>query len=377
MKKILDYDEMLNILNSFNKNIKKQEPIGKTKFGYEIKHYTYGNGKKNVIITGGTHSAELISIHFILEIMKKLENEEITINQNEYTLHFIPIVNPEGTIIVTSAIRTLIMKEMTEDEEQRICKQYYLNAKLDDIYAEKYNNKYEKLHHLMFQNATYKCIPDKHEQLKENIKSIEENSNLPIGCLIDWSNNGNGIDLNSNVESGRYFNEVKQNESIYMDLRFNTLDLTKKGPIGRPFDGDEFKYEQENIKLLEFYKKLKEKSNVVASFIYHACGGLVYYLEKQEQENPWDKEYNYYEYNKKVAEIYSKVSDYKIIQSHGYTTLDTKLMTIIPGTLLIELSKIRANPLSQFIENTENNKEGYIDTINKNIDALIKTINNL
>lgn len=377
MKKFLDYEDMLNILNSFNKNIKKQEPIGKTKFGCEINHYTYGNGEKHVIITAGTHSVELISINLVLEFMRKLENKEINIKPDEYTLHFIPIVNPEGTIIVTSAIRTLIKKKVTEEEEQRICIQYYLNAKLDDKYANDYNNRYEKLHHLMFQNATSECIPDKYKELKKNIKEIVKENKLPIGCLIDWSNNGNGIDLNSNVETGRYFDEIKDNKSIYMELRFNTLDLTKPGPIGRPFEGNEFKYELENRAILEFYKKLKEKSNVVASFIYHACGGLVYYLEKQEQENPWDKEYNYYEYNKKVAEIYSKTSDYKMIQSHGYTTLDTKLMTMVPGTLLIELSKIRANPLSQFIENNKIVKEGYTATINSNIEALIKTINNI
>ena len=66
-----------------------------------------------------------------------------------------------------------------------------------------------------------------------------------------------------------------------------------------------------------------------------------------------------------------------MIQSHGYTTLDTKLMTMVPGTLLIELSKIRANPLSQFIENNKIVKEGYTATINSNIEALIKTINNI
>lgn len=376
MKKILDYEEMLEILDSLNKNIKKQKAIGKTKFGCEIRHYTYGNGEKHVIITGGTHSIELISIDFVLKFMQKLENKEININPNEYTLHFIPIVNPEGTIIVTSAIRTLIKKEMTESEEQRICMQYYLNAKLDDKYAMDYNSKYEKLHHLMFQNATSDCIPDKYKELKENVKKIVKQNQLPIGCLIDWSNNGNGIDLNSNVETGRYFYEVENNESVYMELRFNTLDLTKQGPIGRPFEGDKFKYELENEAILAFYKKIKEKNNVVASFIYHACGGVIYYLEKQEKENPWNREYNYYEYNRKIAELYSKISNYKILQSNGYTTLDTKIMTIVPGTLLIELSKIRANPLSQFIEN-EDSKERYSTTINNNIEALTKTINNL
>lgn len=372
MKKILDYDEMIETLKSFNKNIKMQNPIGYTKFGYPIEHYTYGIGDKHIIITGGTHPMELISIHFVLKLMEEIEKENISIDSKKYTLHFIPIVNPEGTIIVTSAIRTLINEENIELEEE-ICKQYYLNARLDDMYAQKYDNKYQKLHHLMFQNASYKCINDKHKELKKSIKNITEKYKLPLGCLIDWASNGRGVDLNSNVETGKYFEETKRHKSVYMDLRFNTLDLTKPGPIGKPFNGDKFKYELENIALLNFYENLRKSNKVIASFIYHACGGLVYYLEKQEQENPWDKDYNSYEYNRNIAEIYSKSSNYKIIKSNGYTTLDTKLMTIIPGTLLIELSTIRANPLSQFIDELDG-KEGYTKTINTNIKALLNTI---
>jgi len=376
MEKILDYEQMIEKLHSFNRKIKKVESIGNTKFDYEIEHYTYGYGKEHVIIIGGIHAMELISSIFVLNLMEKLENEELKIDEGKYTLDFIPILNPEGIIIVTSAIRTLIDRNISNEQEQQICMQYYLNAKLDDYYVEKDYNKNEKLHHLMFQEANWECISDKHSKLKENIKMIIEKYKLPKGCLIDWANNGNGIDLNSNIETGKYFEEKRKEQSVYMHLRFNTLDMIKPGPIGCPFLGDKFEYELENKALLQFYEELIKGQKVIGSLIYHACGGLIYYLEEQEKQNPWNPDYDSYQYNRKVAEAYAQTSDYKIVKSNGYTTLDTKLMTILPGTLLIELSKIRANPLSQFLE-LEDDKYSYSKTINTNIESLKRTIDTM
>ena len=81
MGKILDYDEMNDILNSLDSNIiKKEKPIGYTYFGYPIDYYVYGHGKYHVIITGGTHSAELISIVFVIRFMEKLSKKEVKID---------------------------------------------------------------------------------------------------------------------------------------------------------------------------------------------------------------------------------------------------------------------------------------------------------
>ena len=112
MGKILDYDEMNDLLGKL-KNIKKEKPIGYTYFGLPIDHYVYGKGRYHVIITGGTHSAELISNVFVIRFMEKIDKKEIFIDEDLYTIHFIPILNPEGTIIVTSAIRSLIPRDET------------------------------------------------------------------------------------------------------------------------------------------------------------------------------------------------------------------------------------------------------------------------
>ena len=82
MGKILDYDEMNDILDSLNKNvIKKEKPIGYTYFGYPINHYVYGHGQYHVIITGGTHSAELISNVFVIRFMEKLSKREVEVTK--------------------------------------------------------------------------------------------------------------------------------------------------------------------------------------------------------------------------------------------------------------------------------------------------------
>ena len=112
MKKILDFEEMQELLDSFDKDIiVKHEPIGFSNFGMPIDHYSYGHGDYHLIITGGTHASELITNIFVIRFMEKLSNKEINIDPDIYTLDFIPFVNPEGTVVVTSAIRSLIKRD--------------------------------------------------------------------------------------------------------------------------------------------------------------------------------------------------------------------------------------------------------------------------
>jgi hypothetical protein len=368
-KKILDYEEMIDILNNMvGENIKEEEPIGKTTFGYDIKHYTYGVGENHVILTAGTHSVELITNCFILKLMDYLNNNSSIIDKNKYTIHFIPMVNPEGTIIVTSAIRTLIPRNVDPFDEQMVCLQYYMNAKLEDKYVTDYNDRNIKLQHWMFRYTDINCIDDKHTELKRNVEKIIKESRLPLGILASWGSNGNGIDLNSNVETGKYFDEVLNNTPNYSELRMNTIDRSKRGPIGCPFR-DQFKYENENLALIKFYEALIKNNKVIGSLIYHSCGGLVLYLDEQDMKDPWYANYDNqkFAYNRNVASKYAELSGYKILTNGRYTTFDSKLKSMLPGTLLIELAHIRANPLSQFLD-LKNNI--YTDTINKNIDIL-------
>lgn len=352
MAKILDFEEMKKILASLNKNIIiKQKPIGYTYFGYPIDHYTYGHGDYHLIITAGTHAVELITNAFVINFMKQLSQEKIKIDPNKYTIHFIPIVNPEGTIVVTSAIRNLIPRGTSEDVEQTYCLTYYRNVYLEGLYATKYNDQDIKLQQWMFRYAGSDCIDDKHAKLKNNIKDICQKYHLPKGILINWASNGRGIDLNSNIELGTNVEKIKQGIPLHEAYHLNTISRNYPGAVGCPYlkVGE---IEKENQALLNFYTKTKENHHLIGSLIYHSCGNLIYYLNDDTLPNPWNKNYGVKEmnYNYNVAKAYGNITNYKLDGTEPYTTMDAKLKTLVPGTLLVELGSVRGNPLSQFLD---------------------------
>ena len=381
MGKILDYDEMNDILDGLDsKIIKKKKPIGYTYFGYPIDHFVYGHGKYHVIITGGTHSSELISNVFVIKFMEKLCNKEIDIDKNLYTIHFIPIVNPEGTIIVTSAIRSLIPKNISDEEEQTYCLAYYRNSYIEGNYVNKYGDRDYKLQQMMFRHATPDILDDRHKVLKDYLNKLFKENDLPTGCMINWSSNGRGVDLNSNIENSRSSNRVENGEEIYASLHLNNIRRDKLGPLGCPYFSKKGEIEKENEALLNFYSKIKTEYNLIGSFIYHSCGDIVYYLGEAKKKNPWvnltkeDKEKNY-----KVAKVYADKTGYKLDGLEIYTTMDSKLKSLFPVTLLIELGGVRATPLSQFMDldlegSSDEFKRVYSKIINDNILAIIDTL---
>ena len=381
MGKILDYDEMNEILDNLDsKVIKKEKPIGYTYFGYPIEHYVYGHGRYHVIITGGTHSSELISNVFVIRFMEKLCNKEVNIDEDEYTIHFIPIVNPEGTIIVTSAIRSLIPRGISDEEEQTFCLTYYRNSHIEGDYVNKYGDKGEKLQQLMFRHATPDILDGRHNKLKDYLKKLFKDNNLPIGCMINWSSNGRGVDLNSNIECGKFVSRVENGEEIYAKLHLNNIRRDKLGPLGCPYFAKKGEIEKENEALLKFYNEIKNNFDLIGSFIYHSCGDIVYYLGDSKKENPWiklsekDKNKNY-----EVAKIYASNTGYKLDGFEIYTTMDSKLKSLFPVTLLIELGSVRATPLSQFMDfdldgSFEAFKMVYSKIIKNNSMAIIKTL---
>ena len=392
MSKILDYEEMLELLNSLDKNIiVEHKPIGYTDFGTPIPYYTYGNGDKHIVVTAGTHSVELITNIFVINLMKKLACKEISIDKDKYTIHFIPIYNPDGTIICTSAIRKLLNKDIPNAGlmEQLLCVQYYLNSRTDDYYAVNNDDKGNKLVNEMFKFVTPDDISDKYSKLRESVAKIIKDNNLPRGIMINWSSNGNGVDLNSNIDCGEYFERFKKEESEYPKLRYNQVNMFKVGPIGCPSITKEFREEPENTAFLKFLSDLKEKHNVIGSFIYHACGGTVHYLDFMKEKNYWVSDYGIRDiiYNRSVASNYAEKSNYKLYKPTTYTTFCSRIRSLVPGSLVVELSKLRSNPLSQFIDIDISNLVGkdlkgelsslsnnYTNTINANITAFVSTI---
>ncbi len=379
MGKILDYKQMNEILDGLDSQvIKKEKPIGYTYFGYPIDHYVYGHGDYHVIITGGTHSSELISNVFVIRFMEKLCNREIDIDENLYTIHFIPIVNPEGTIIVTSAIRSLIPRDISDEEEQTYLLTYYRNSYIEGEYANKYRDNDYKLQQMMFRHATPNILEN--EKMKDYLNKLFKENNLPVGCMINWSSNGRGVDLNSNIETSSLIDRVESGEEIYADLHLNNIRRNKLGPLGCPYFSKKGEIEKENEALLNFYNEIKENYNLIGSFIYHSCGNIVYYLGKDKEDNPWvnlTEEMRKDNYD--AANVYADETGYKLDEMEIYTTMDSKLKSLFPVTLLVELGGVRATPLSQFMNldldgSAEDFKWIYSKIIDSNTEAIIKTL---
>lgn len=378
MRKLLDYEELNKKLDQIKGDyFFEHMPIDTTEFGYPIRYFTYGRGPYHVILTAGTHSVELITTHFLIHIMEKLVTHEF-LDPELYTIHLLPMLNPEGNIIVTSAIRSLITRETTEQEEQLYCIQYFANSKLEDIYSQKHDDQGIKLQNWMFRYADENCIDAKHDRLKKQVKRIIHTYNLPRGALIHWSSNGSGIDLNANVETGRYMKETQAGIPVWKNGGMNTINRTTPGPVGCPMRKGTFQYEKENDALLTFYKAVAEQYKVIGGFIYHSCGNEVWYLDQiAGQPNPWKKiTSKEYKGNKDIAKFFQKQTGATLYKNKDYYTMNTYLQTIVPNTLLVEMGPIRATPLSQFIDQSV----GYIDypiyttTIETQTKALKNTI---
>ena len=179
-KIIYDYeefeDEMQKILNKSVSNkyqLNEIENNWKTECNLPIKHYTIGNGDKHIVFFGASHGAEIISTEFLLYFMNYIvENEtEFNVLLEKYVFDFIPMVNPEGYIITTSAIRTLIPRDMRVSEAVKICNKYRLRYQEDDEDAqnEEIEDKYEKKYQSMFKNATYHNIPTQYIKIERII----------------------------------------------------------------------------------------------------------------------------------------------------------------------------------------------------------------
>ena len=213
--KILDYEQVNEILDNYTKeNIFSEiNDLGKTEYGLKLRHFTIGNGANDVVITGATHGSEIITTDFIIKLMSDIQNNPknwSTILKN-FKLHLIPMLNPEGYLISSCAIRKLIPREMSQEYAELICKKYYSVYKEDDI-----QNTSHKKHMLMFNNIDYNCIPDEYSSIKNSVKNIfMKYPDLPRNCLHIWSSNANGIDIQANSIYNPKISQILNNEDIF------------------------------------------------------------------------------------------------------------------------------------------------------------------
>jgi len=219
---IYDYIETQRLLDNFNNSIIKEvEPIGYTELEkLPIRHFTLGSGDKHIVVSASQHSNELITTTFVLYLMTFLVDNDMMFE--DLTIHFIPILNPEGYIINSSAVRYFLPSDASEDKIISFCNDFYNKYKIDCLYRSSI-----KLHQQIFSEVDYRAINNNYLFLKDSVSNIL--AKHPKGSIIDWASNGMGVDLNSNsprriVKSGE-FNRQKQYNNIRLDI---------PSPIGYP-----------------------------------------------------------------------------------------------------------------------------------------------
>lgn len=349
---ILDYNEVNKILDSFNNtSIKENEPLNYTENAkLPIRYFTLGNGNKHIVVTAAWHSNEIITTSFVIELMQYLVNNNYQFNNLK--IHFIPILNPEGYLINTSAIkRKLPSKNIT-----KYCYEYYKNFKYDALNP---NNKV-KLHQLMFKDIDYTCIDNEYFILRDKVQDIL--SNHPKGSIIDWSSNGNGIDLNSNTVNKL----VSQNE-YNKQATYNNIRLDIPSPIGYPGNNKDNNFAQE-IEILSLTTLLESlKDSIYGYFNYHSIGGIIY--NRPESNDNFITLYNYL-----LSKYYQTYTNYKVIRnkSNIITSVNDTLRIKYLGNLLIELSPMMGNPIGVY-----GDINNYNNTINSNIKSFIYTLSSI
>ena len=364
---IMDYDDVndrieaiLDKQNTENKNIiiKEEEPIGYSAVEHiPIRHFSIGTGKKHFIYTAAMHGNQIISTEFVLKTMEELKDGKSNpetidlLNKGEITIDFIPIFNPEGYIITTSAVRQLIPKDMTKEEAEKISKDYYSKLRNDNI-DEQTNKVPEFRTQRMFRHIDYAVIPEKYGKLRETVKKRQAGENIPPWTLKFTSSNGNGVDLNEDTENNttRQKQKSNPNESIYNGLGYiKNIPKSEPSPIGYP--GKPYTTQPENLAFEGFLTKLTSKDEIIGMYNLGATGGKIYFNPSPE----WNLPEKWVEYNRVASEQLKELMG-EADPDNVYSCNDDKSRTcrndfyrkIVPGDFFITLSRMGGNPIAPY-----------------------------
>lgn len=398
---ILDYEQVQEKLKSIeeksNGRIKKDLNSKKTNLGYGIPHYTVGNGNKHIVLVAGVHGNEIISVDFMLKAMEDIANNEgefKDIDFNDVTLDILPINNPEGYIIATSAIRTRISRNMSDEEIEKISLEYYQKFRTDNVQAKEerqnsvpVNERSIKEHHQMFKEADYTCIPDKYSDIKNSVKALMNQNEFPEGSMIDWKANAEGVEPNKSWLMNPGIYNIQHNVEQYGYNNFNTMRNNVPGPMGTPaLDVNNFVQATETKVIDDLLLEKTNAKEYCGFFSYHGTGGYLEYepsFSFGEEILSDEDRYRFTGLGAILAENYTestkanmtmpdgqvKEVSYGVIES-DHLAYDEIIRALYPAQLLVELSKVwGGNPIAPY-----GNKEAYTTTIDCNKKALAGSI---
>ena len=357
---ILDYNKCQKLMDSFNNTIITEvSPIGYTSNEkLPIRHFTLGNGSKQVVVAGSQHANEIITVTFVLNLMSYLVKNNIVFE--DLTIHFIPILNPEGYVVISSAIKERLGKNSTDSEKIKFCFDYYKAFRNDTINRD---NPF-KQHQKIFEEINNNSIKG-YSILKDSVGEILIHH--PKGSIIDWASNGNGIDLNANTKIN-----IKKEGKLNKTIAYNNIRADIPSPIGHPGNNQSknFTQEVEVISLQQLLDKLKNSCTMFLN--YHSVGGLIY--QRPENDDIFITSYNYILSKFYQENTIKNASKYDIVkgQSGRAISVNDQLRQKYPGNILVELSPMGGNPIGPF-----GDPNNIKNTIESNIYSFIYTMSNL
>ena len=238
----------------------------------------------------------------------------------------------------------------------------------------------EKFHHQMFEKLNYKNIEEKDERyikLKNKLKHIMEKDyngyTFPKASVIDFRANSNGVDLNKNNPNNfKLKNKEIENSNfpLFGTMRFNTLMREVPGPQGTvSVSKEKFTFEKENIALFKHLLNLHKDEKYIGVISYHGTGGVIYFkpynYQKIKDKKIADKLKDIDKINTVFTNAYQEFTDYKSMSyPNELTGTGDMLRHMLPGFLIIELSKMGGNPLGPY-----GDINNYKKVINDNLKA--------
>lgn len=340
--------------------IKKERPLGYTEYGLPIQHYTMGNGPKHIVISGSYHAAEIITTIFVVRLMEAMA-KDAEFKKDEYTLDFIPIVNPEGYLITTSMQDLYLGDNTTEEEKILEAKTYWASYRADATIPAKVRNGElpetamleKKSYQALFDNVNLEEYLKDYPKIKESVLNIVQKNNYPVGVMAAWSANASGIDLSQNVPYNPAIKTLLEADGpVYNHLAYANTRKDIPGPVNTPCRNlEHFTFEAENLAMLNFMEELnaKKEEEIIAYFNYHSVMGKMY--QRPVKEDWLLKLYNI-DYEKKVIEnyvssrIFRSGNAYDIIESEDpYSYINEFLRLRYGIDIQVELSRMGSNPI--------------------------------
>lgn len=203
-----------------------------------------------------------------------------------------------------------------------------------------------KLYQQMFDKCRVKNLRCK--RMEFDIDKMYKIHKHPNGSQVGYDATGIGINLNANNKLNPGIKATKEGNIIWGPGVKNNIKNYFPGPLGTPSKGVyNFEYAIENKALFKLLNDSYQNGTYLATLLYHGTGGLIYYKPCLNLMD--EKQYNlYYEYNRDIASVYNRATDYKILEESSTTGYGDLLRRTFPGVILIELSKMGGNPIGPY-----------------------------